>query len=124
MRFLGLTGHHDPAILLEAMRRFAFDTLLVACRTKAIASSSAGMPAPSSLTRIEVLPAPRTSMLMRRASESRAFSTSSLTTDAGRSITSPAAIASATSGARRRIASLKAITSNAARTASAAPRAD
>lgn len=30
VRHLGLTGHHDPAILLEAMRRFAFDTLLVA----------------------------------------------------------------------------------------------
>src|SRR5262245_49807033 len=25
VRFLGLTGHHDPAILLEAMRRFNFD---------------------------------------------------------------------------------------------------
>jgi aryl-alcohol dehydrogenase-like predicted oxidoreductase len=30
VRFLGITGHHDPAILLEAMRRFQFDTLLVA----------------------------------------------------------------------------------------------
>src|SRR5262245_19724133 len=30
VRYLGLTGHHDPAILLEAMRRFAFDTVLVA----------------------------------------------------------------------------------------------
>lgn len=30
VRHLGLTGHHDPAILLEAMRRFPFDTLLVA----------------------------------------------------------------------------------------------
>jgi predicted aldo/keto reductase-like oxidoreductase len=30
VRFLGLTGHHDPAVLLEAMRRFAFDTVLVA----------------------------------------------------------------------------------------------
>ncbi len=30
VRFLGLTGHHDPAILLEAMSRFDFDTLLVA----------------------------------------------------------------------------------------------
>jgi predicted aldo/keto reductase-like oxidoreductase len=30
VRFLGLTGHHDPAILVEAMRRFAFDTVLVA----------------------------------------------------------------------------------------------
>ena len=26
----GITGHHDPAILLEAMRRFDFDTVLVA----------------------------------------------------------------------------------------------
>jgi predicted aldo/keto reductase-like oxidoreductase len=30
VRFLGITGHHDPAILLDAMRRFNFDTLLVA----------------------------------------------------------------------------------------------
>lgn len=30
VRFLGLTGHHDPSILVEAMRRFDFDTLLVA----------------------------------------------------------------------------------------------
>jgi len=30
VKFLGLTGHHDPAILLEALRRFEFDTLLVA----------------------------------------------------------------------------------------------
>ncbi len=30
VRFLGITGHHDPTILLEAIRRFDFDTLLVA----------------------------------------------------------------------------------------------
>ena len=30
VRFLGLTGHHAPAILLEAMSRFSFDTVLVA----------------------------------------------------------------------------------------------
>ncbi len=30
VRYMGLTGHHDPAILLEAMRRFSFDTVLVA----------------------------------------------------------------------------------------------
>ena len=30
VRFLGLTGHHDPAILLGAMHRFDFDTVLVA----------------------------------------------------------------------------------------------
>lgn len=30
VRFLGITGHHDPEILREAMQRFDFDTLLVA----------------------------------------------------------------------------------------------
>jgi aryl-alcohol dehydrogenase-like predicted oxidoreductase len=30
VRFLGVTGHHDPAVLLEALRRFDFDTVLVA----------------------------------------------------------------------------------------------
>ena len=30
VRFLGITGHHDPAILMEAMQRFDFDTVLVA----------------------------------------------------------------------------------------------
>jgi aryl-alcohol dehydrogenase-like predicted oxidoreductase len=30
VRFLGLTGHQDPAILLEAMGRFDFDTVLMA----------------------------------------------------------------------------------------------
>jgi aryl-alcohol dehydrogenase-like predicted oxidoreductase len=30
VRFLGITGHHDPAILIEAMQRFDFDTVLVA----------------------------------------------------------------------------------------------
>jgi predicted aldo/keto reductase-like oxidoreductase len=30
VRHLGLTGHHDPAILLQALGRFPFDTVLVA----------------------------------------------------------------------------------------------
>jgi aryl-alcohol dehydrogenase-like predicted oxidoreductase len=30
VKHLGITGHHDPAILLEAMRRFSFDTVLMA----------------------------------------------------------------------------------------------
>lgn len=30
VRFVGLTGHHDPAVLVEAMRRFPFDNVLVA----------------------------------------------------------------------------------------------
>ncbi|MCC7536172.1 MAG: aldo/keto reductase [Deltaproteobacteria bacterium] len=30
IRFVGITGHHDPAILLEAMRRYSFHSVLVA----------------------------------------------------------------------------------------------
>jgi aryl-alcohol dehydrogenase-like predicted oxidoreductase len=30
IRFIGLTGHHDPDVLVEAMRRFPFDSVLVA----------------------------------------------------------------------------------------------
>jgi aryl-alcohol dehydrogenase-like predicted oxidoreductase len=30
VRFIGLTGHHDPAILVDAMGRFDFDTVLCA----------------------------------------------------------------------------------------------
>jgi aryl-alcohol dehydrogenase-like predicted oxidoreductase len=29
VRFIGLTGHHDPRVLVEAMRRFPFDSVLV-----------------------------------------------------------------------------------------------
>ena len=30
IRFVGVTGHHDPQVLVEAMKRFPFDTVLVA----------------------------------------------------------------------------------------------
>jgi aryl-alcohol dehydrogenase-like predicted oxidoreductase len=40
VRFLGLTGHHDPAILLDAMGRFEFDTVLVALNGADIHRSS------------------------------------------------------------------------------------
>lgn len=30
VRFLGVTGHYDPAVLVEALRRYPFDTALVA----------------------------------------------------------------------------------------------
>jgi predicted aldo/keto reductase-like oxidoreductase len=30
IRFVGITGHHDPAILMEAMRRYPVDTVLCA----------------------------------------------------------------------------------------------
>ena len=29
VRYLGITGHHDPAILLKAMQEFDFDTVLI-----------------------------------------------------------------------------------------------
>jgi predicted aldo/keto reductase-like oxidoreductase len=40
VRFLGLTGHHHPAVLLDAMRRFAFDTVLVALNAADVHSLS------------------------------------------------------------------------------------
>jgi predicted aldo/keto reductase-like oxidoreductase len=40
VRHLGLTGHHDPLILLEAMKRFAFDTVLVALNAADVHRSS------------------------------------------------------------------------------------
>ena len=54
--------------------------------------SSGPMPQPSSLTRIKVLPPCAISTVIRRAPASIAFSTNSLTAEAGRSTTSPAAI--------------------------------
>jgi aryl-alcohol dehydrogenase-like predicted oxidoreductase len=30
IRFIGLTGHHDPGVLVQAMRRFRFDSVLCA----------------------------------------------------------------------------------------------
>src|SRR5215467_5776084 len=56
------------------------------------------MPEPSSATRISPSPPPAIATLMRRAPASIAFSISSLTTLAGRSTTSPAAILLTISG--------------------------
>src|SRR5262249_51062573 len=65
--------------------------------------SAAGMPQPSSDTRSSASPPLVSSTVMRRAPASSAFSISSLTTEAGRSTTSPAAILAAISGASWRI---------------------
>ena len=70
--------------------------LLVACLRKAVSASSKEMPQPSSVTRIYDLPPPRISTIMDPAPASIEFSTSSFTADTGLSITSPAAILSAT----------------------------
>ena len=64
----------------------------VAWRSTASARSARVMPAPSSVTRISRRPPPSVTTSMRVAPASSAFSTSSLTTLAGRSTTSPAAM--------------------------------
>ena len=79
-------------IVLTAASSASSRTLLVACCANASGNSSAGMPPPSSTTRISALPPSSISTAMRLAPASIAFSTSSLTTLAGRSITSPAAM--------------------------------
>src|SRR5436853_1812566 len=61
------------------------------------------MPQPSSATRIRSSPPPSISTSIRRAPASQAFSTSSLTTEAGRSMTSPAAMRATTSAGRTAI---------------------
>src|SRR5512145_3109882 len=61
------------------------------------------MPSPSSRTLMRSSPPARSSTSTRRAPASSAFSTSSLTTAAGRSITSPAAICPCTAGGRTAI---------------------
>ena len=61
------------------------------------------MPAPSSPTAISVLPPSRSTISILRAPASIAFSTSSLTAAAGRSMTSPAAMRLTTTGGSWRI---------------------
>src|SRR6056297_387931 len=78
--------------LATASRSSSEAILLVACGCSASAISSPGMPPPSSVMRIRRSPPPSISIRIRRAPASRLFSASSLTTEAGRSMTSPAAI--------------------------------
>src|SRR5687768_15330562 len=66
--------------------------LEVACLSRAAWASSRLMPLPSSCTRTNERPPPSISTATPAAPASSAFSTSSLTTEAGRSTTSPAAI--------------------------------
>src|SRR5204863_5470005 len=97
---LGSASPRKPSVSM-APRSAACAILLVAWRSIASRASSGSMPWPSSSTRISFLPPSSTAMTMRRAPASSAFSTSSLTTEAGRSTTSPAAIWLARSGGSR-----------------------
>ena len=84
----------------RAKRSSAFFIFDVACRSKARRASVSDIPLPSSITCIDVRPASMTMTLMRLAPASTAFSTSSFMTEAGRCMTSPAAIWLATESGR------------------------
>ena len=76
-------------IAFKSSARLIFE---VACRSNASTASSRVIPSPSSVIFNKRRPPDSTSITMRKAPASIAFSTSSLATDAGRSTTSPAAI--------------------------------
>ena len=81
----------------------------VAWRSKAMRASVSLIPQPLSITWISVRPASLSIMVMEVAPASMEFSTSSFITDAGRWITSPAAIWLATESGRSLITSLIAL---------------
>ena len=73
-------------------RSLAVESLLVACRKNAVSQSSSAIPLPLSMMRMLSIPPFSISMVTAVAPASMEFSTSSLTTELGRSTTSPAAI--------------------------------
>ena len=79
-------------IVATCSRSSSEPILLVAWRFSASGSSSAGMPMPSSSTTMARTPPADSRTLTCVAPASSALSTSSRTTEAGRSTTSPAAI--------------------------------
>ena len=96
----GSASPRKPSVPMA--KRSPSGSLEVAWRSTASARSSGVMPAPSSTTRISSRPPAAMVTAMARAPASMAFSTSSLTAAAGRSITSPAAMRSTRTGSRRR----------------------
>jgi len=103
----GSASPRNPSVPMES-RSSAVRSFDVAWRSKASSASSRFMPVPSSITRISCLPPDSTSMRIERAPASSEFSSSSFTTDAGRSTTSPAAMRFATFSASIRILLMRA----------------
>src|SRR5579884_522866 len=87
----GSASPRKPSVRM-ANRSSAERILLVAWRCRARTASLQVMPQPLSATRIRCLPPSSSPMTMCVAPASIAFSTNSLTAEAGRSTTSPAAI--------------------------------
>ncbi len=84
----GSASPRKPKVVSRS-RSAAWAILLVACRSSDSSASSRPIPQPLSSTRISARPPSRNSTSIRVAPASSAFSTSSLTTAAGRSTTSP-----------------------------------
>ena len=80
-----------PKVVIE-FKSSDVEILEVACGASAKGNSSLTMPLPLSRTRTKTLPAFLISQRMEVPPASTAFSNNSLTTEAGRSTTSPAAI--------------------------------
>ena len=93
-------------IVVKAKRSSAFRILDVAWRSKERRASVSDIPFPSSITCIDVRPASTIRTFIVFAPASTAFSTNSFTTEAGRCITSPAAIWFATLSGKSCIISL------------------
>src|SRR5437773_553402 len=96
---LASASPRKPRVRIERKSSSA-RSLLVACRANASGTSTGCMPWPSSTTSLKPWPAASTRTSIRAAPASIAFSVSSLTTAAGRSTTSPAAMPSATVAGR------------------------
>ena len=92
----GSASPRKPSVRMA--NRSSSDSFEVACRSTASTRSSGAMPLPSSVTRISDRPPDAVTTSTSPAPASSAFSTSSLTTLAGRSTTSPAAIRLIVSG--------------------------
>ena len=95
----GSASPRNPSVATLS-KSSAFLIFEVAWRSKARRASSRTMPQPLSVIWISFLPPASTWTLMRVEPASSAFSRSSLTTDAGRSTISPAAILLATASER------------------------
>ena len=87
----GMASPRKPSVRIRKRSAWLL-ILLVACRRRAKATSSCAIPSPLSVIRIDFNPASSISTTIWLAPASIEFSTNSLTTLAGRSITSPAAI--------------------------------
>ena len=87
----GRASPRKPSVLIRNKSAESL-ILLVACRRKAKATSSFSKPKPLSMTSINRKPASSTLIIILLLPASIEFSTNSLTTLAGRSTTSPAAI--------------------------------